>query len=122
MEQLWMRLPRLVHDDCWAHWWPAEWWQAECSRSAEESEGHCMDLILYVNGKLICRMSTNQLPHHTPPKRGKRRWRIVVEGAEDQVIDSYSPPREKKVQPITPYKGSWAESMKFLREGSQKAR
>lgn len=65
---------------------------------------------LYLNGKFDVRLSELQLPHHTPKKTGDRAWKIVC--VEDgTTIDSYTPYRPKPDKPITPYSGSWAESM-----------
>jgi len=75
-------------------------------------------LILIVNGTETLRMSRAHLPFHTPAKSGDRSWKIVVAGTENQVIDSYTPPRAKKPTPITRYEGSWAHSMQMQREGN----
>lgn len=73
-------------------------------------------LILLVQGCEPFHMTEAHLPFHTPPKRGDRSWKIVVQGAEHQVIDSYTPHRQERQRPITPFKGSWAHDMQVLRE------
>lgn len=69
-------------------------------------------LVLMVKGVQVCKLSPAHLPYHTPRKCGDRPWKIIVEGQPDNVIDSYTPARVVKPQPITPFKGSWAQSMK----------
>lgn len=68
-------------------------------------------VILLVNDKVIMRMSHAHIPFHTPSRSGDRRWKIVDEDS-GQIIDQYRPSPPTKPRPITPYKGSWAESMK----------
>jgi len=70
--------------------------------------------ILMVNDREIMRMSHAHIPFHTPAKSGDRRWKIVDEKS-GRIIDQYRPSSATKPQPITPFKGSWAESMQTLK-------
>lgn len=47
---------------------------------------------------------------HTPMQRDYSWWMIDSETGE--VIKSYIPKQKIKQKPCTPYKGSWAESLK----------
>ncbi len=67
-------------------------------------------LKLLVNNKEIMRMSHAHLPFHIPARSGNRSWKIVDEES-GQIIDQYQPSSKKKDKPITPFDGSWAESM-----------
>ena len=52
-------------------------------------------LVLYINGKIIAKMSPSHLPYHTPPKVGWKPWRIVEEDT-GKVVNRCSPPKVKR--------------------------
>lgn len=53
--------------------------------------------------------------HTWRPARGQHSWKIVDE--QGVTVESYSPPRVSRAQPITRVTGSWAALQRSAREG-----
>ena len=71
-----------------------------------------MRIGIYVSGHLVCTLSSLlQLKFHKPAKNGEHPWFIRNEDT-GYIYDEYKPPKQVKSKPVTPIKGSWAESMK----------